>query len=109
VAAGNVLVVGTEVNADVSVTVQVLTQVPSRHEASFDHVIEGSVHVPSGRLVVMGCTDYEPEASRFSVPAGWIRVRVSRSNLEVASALGVESDNDPMTMEGILLEGGFKR
>jgi hypothetical protein len=102
--AGDALAVGTIVNVDVSVSVQALDQPPTYDVASFDHVVEGSIHVPSGRLVVMGCTDYEPEARRFNIPAGWIRVRASRSNLAVAGSLGIESDNDPTTMERILLQ-----
>ncbi len=102
--AGDALAVGTTVNVDVSVFVQSLDRPSADDVASYDHVVEGSVYVPSGRLVVMGCTDYEPEAHRFDVPAGWIRVRASRSNLAIANSLGVESNKDPTTMERILLQ-----
>jgi hypothetical protein len=91
--------VGSVVNVFVAVAVEVLDQPPVDDSTNFDHVVEGSVEVRSGRLVVMGCTDYEPDAVRFAVPAGWLRIRVAKSNLEVAARLDVDSDEDPDTME----------
>ena len=59
------MAVGITVNVNVAVTVEMLDAAPEDDSAAFDHVVEGSLEVPSGRLVVMGCTDYEPEAARF--------------------------------------------
>lgn len=70
---------------DVVVVVDILEGEPKDDSADFDHVVEASVHVPSGRLTVLGCSDYLPDAARFDVPAGWMRVRVSRSGLAVAA------------------------
>ncbi|WIX79248.1 hypothetical protein QRX50_00055 [Amycolatopsis carbonis] len=85
----------------VRVAVEVLNRAPADDSTDFDHVVEGSVEVRSGCLVVMGCTDFEPDAVRFAVPAGALRVRVGKSNLEVAGRLGIDSDEDPATMEHI--------
>jgi len=41
--------------------------------------------VSSGRIAVMGCTDYLPDAVRFEVPPGAIRVRAARSTVEAVS------------------------
>ncbi|WP_327000132.1 hypothetical protein OHA72_34020 [Dactylosporangium sp. NBC_01737] len=102
--AGDAIAVGTAVNVFVAVTVEVLQRPPAAGTDGFDHVVEGSMQVRSGRMVVMGCTDYEPDAVRFEVPVGWLRLRVSRSNLEVAARLGIDSDEDPATMERLLVQ-----
>jgi hypothetical protein len=52
----------------------------------------------------MGCTDYEPEARRFPVATGRLRLRVSGSNLDRAYRADVESDSDPQTMERLRLQ-----
>lgn len=96
--------VGTEVNVNVLVCVEVLASQPADDRASFDHVAEASLRSESGRLVVMGCTDYEPEAARFEVPSGWLRLRVARSNLDRAYALGIDSDDVPETMERVRIQ-----
>lgn len=95
------LAVGTTVNVFVAVTVEVLDQEPGDDSAEFDHVVEGSLHVPSGLLIVMGCTDYEPDAHRVPVPPGWLRVRVSRANLDAARQADIYSDEDPATTEQV--------
>ncbi|MGC5018323.1 hypothetical protein [Micromonospora sp. DT47] len=102
--ATDAMAVGTTVNVNVAVTLEVLDAAPADDSAEFDHVAEGSLQVPSGRLVVMGCTDYEPEAARFRVAAGPIRVRVARSNLAEAVRLGIDSDEDSATMERLRLQ-----
>lgn len=38
------------------------------------------------------------------VPAGWLRIRVAKSNLEVAARLDVDSDEAPETMERIRIQ-----
>jgi hypothetical protein len=96
--------IGTTVNVDVAVTVEVLDEPPADDSGGFDHVVEGSVRCPSGRLVVMGCTDYEPDARRFPVPAGWLRLRASQSNLDLAYEADIDSDEDPRTMERLRLQ-----
>ncbi len=98
------MAVGTVVNVFVSVVVEVLDRLPVDDSVEFDHLVEGSLHVSSGRLVVMGCTDYEPEAARFTIPAGWVRVRVAKSNLDVACRSNVNSDENAATMEQVRIQ-----
>lgn len=102
--AGDAMAIGTVVNVDVSVKVEIRDQPPADDVADFDHVVEGSLQVSSGRLVVMGCTDFEPEAVRLPVPQGWVRVRVAKSNLAAAYEAGIDSDDDPATMELIAIQ-----
>lgn len=102
--ARDALGIGTTVNVNVSVTVAVLMQEPSEDSSEFDHVVEGSLCVPSGRLAVLGCTDYAPDAATFDVPPGWNRVRVSQSNLDRAVQADVDSDESPETTEKIRIQ-----
>jgi hypothetical protein len=43
------IAVGTTVNVNVVVTLEVLEAAPEDDSAEFDHVVEGSLQVPSGR------------------------------------------------------------
>jgi len=96
--------IGTAVNVFVRVAVEVLDRAPADDRAHFDHVVEGSIEVRSGRLVVMGCTDFEPDAVRVTVPEGWLRIRVARSNLEAATRLGIHSDKERATTEHVRVQ-----
>ncbi|MCY0922119.1 hypothetical protein OS965_28845 [Streptomyces sp. H27-G5] len=97
--AEDILAFSTVNNMDVVVAVDTLEGEPKDDSADFDHVAEASAHVPSGRLTILGCSDYLPDAARFDVPAGWMRVRVSRSGLPVAAA-----DPEGFAPEGIRLQ-----
>ncbi|WP_330461596.1 hypothetical protein OIB37_34845 [Streptomyces sp. NBC_00820] len=103
-AAEDVLAIGTTVNVHVAVRVDVLDGEPDDDSAGFDHVVEASLRVPSGQLVVMGCSDYLPEARRFKVPAGWTRVRACRRNLAAAARADVDSGDRPETTERVRLQ-----
>lgn len=96
--------VRTTVNVNVEVSVELLGGPPPDDSADFDHVAEASLHCSSGRLVIMGCTDFEPDARRFPVAAGWLRLRVSQSNLDRAHHAGIDSDDDPLTTERLRLQ-----
>jgi hypothetical protein len=63
--ASDAVAIGTAVNVDVAVSVEVLDGPPVDDAAEFDHVVEAGIRCSSGRLVVMGCTDFEPDARRF--------------------------------------------
>jgi hypothetical protein len=102
--AEDALGIGTAVNVNVSVTVAVLPQEPSDDSSEFDHVVEAGLDVSSGRLMVLGCTDYAPDAATFDVPSGWNRVRVSRSNLARATQADIDSDKSPETTEKIRIQ-----
>jgi hypothetical protein len=77
------IAIGTRDADDVPVTVERLDRAPVPHEeeGAADHVTEASVGVPSGKLVVMGCTDSFPDARRLAVGTGTYRVRVSHTGL----------------------------
>ncbi|MCH7230671.1 hypothetical protein L0U85_07375 [Glycomyces sp. L485] len=98
------LAIGTEVNVTVAVTVELHTRAPGLDADQFDNVVEASVKAASGRLVVLGCTDYFPEAHRIPVEPGWVRVRTSRWNLRKAAQAAHLSDDNGETMERLRIQ-----
>ena len=93
------MAIGTAVNVFVQVSVETLSSPAASDEAGFAHVVEASLKSEAGRLVVKGCTDYERDAARFGVAPGWLRLRASRSNLDTAAALDIDSAKTPETLE----------
>ena len=61
---------GTLRNVNVPVEVNVHASEPFVDLAGYDHAVSASLQLPSGQLVVMGCTDYLPEASRVELLPG---------------------------------------
>jgi hypothetical protein len=98
------LAIGTAVNVTVAVSVHVLAEPPGDESDDFDHVVEASLNLTSGRLVVLGCTDYLPDAARFDMPAGWTRIRGSRRNLAAAVHADIDSGEAPETTEQLRLQ-----
>jgi hypothetical protein len=83
--------VGTVRNVNVRVVVEVHDQDPMRDDSNgWDQVNECSVEVPSGRIVIAGCTDYYPDAARIEVKQGWHRARVYYGDLNSLSEDGLE-------------------
>jgi len=64
---------GTLRNVTVPVEIRLCPQDPRISESDVDHLISGYFEVPTGRLVVMGCTDYFPDAPRIDLPKGGYR------------------------------------
>jgi hypothetical protein len=82
--------VGTVRNMIIPVVVQVRKSEPKESLAPWDHVAECSIDVPSGRLVIAGCTDYFPDAARIEVKPGCYRARLSYGGLQSLSGNGLE-------------------
>ena len=91
--APGVVGVGTVRNMDVPVTIEILSTEPTADFEAFDHVVECSLLVKSGRIVVAGCTDYFPEAKRIEVAAGMYRVRVCFTGLRSLSPDGLDGSD----------------
>ncbi|KAF1685418.1 hypothetical protein B1992_11780 [Pseudoxanthomonas broegbernensis] len=85
--------IGTVRNMDVPVTIELLESEPSVDLAGFDHVVEGSLAIGRGPLVVAGCTDYFPDAARFDLAPGTYRVRLSASGFETLSEDGLDGQD----------------
>lgn len=83
--APGVLCVLTARTTTVPVAVEVQTQPPTEKLSGWDQVVEASLDVPSGCLVLHGPTDYFPAAPRLTVTPGTYRVRVYFGGLETVS------------------------
>jgi hypothetical protein len=71
------IAVRTNGNSYVNVFVEVLDEAPPVLDPWADYITEASIAAPSGQVIVMGCTDYLPDAASFVLAAGPVRVRVS--------------------------------
>lgn len=86
--------VGTARNMTVPVEVEVADTGPLDTDwARWDQVNECSIHVPTGRLVIAGCTDYFPTAARLVVAPGWYRARIYYGGLNTLSKDGLDGDD----------------
>jgi len=84
--------VGTVRPSDVPVALLVLEGPPELDKQS-DLIVEASLDVPSGVIVIAGCTDYFPDAQRVSIESGRYRVRVTYRGLSQISADGLDGDD----------------
>lgn len=64
---------GTMRNVEVPVEIILSDEDPLISLDDVDHAVEGSIALPSGRVVVMGCTQYFPDAPRFKIEPGTYR------------------------------------
>ncbi len=86
--------VGTVRNMTVPVTVEVVETAPTDNLEDWDQVNECSIHVPTGRIVVFGCTDDFPDAARIVVVPGSYRARIYYGNLDTLREGGLEGDDN---------------
>jgi len=66
---------GSMTSLDLNVTVDLFNARPDLNLDQYDHIVEASISVSSGCLVVCGCVDYRPEAKHICVANGEYRVR----------------------------------
>ena len=85
--------IGTVRNTNVPVTLEIRADEPDDDSAEWDHVVEASLDVESGRIVVAGCTDYFPDATRIEVAPGSYRVRASYGALNTLSEDALSGDD----------------
>lgn len=77
--------VGTECYSDVKGELQILqTEPPPDELFAYDHVVEGSLDLPTGTLQVLACLDKVPSLE-LQVNPGTYRVRIYSSNLASVS------------------------
>jgi hypothetical protein len=85
--------VGTVRNMDVPVEVEVHDSEPTYNANEWDHITECGIDVPSGKIVVAGCTDFFPNAARVNVRPGSYRARIYYGNLDDLSEDGLDGDD----------------
>jgi hypothetical protein len=85
--------VGTVRNTHVPVTVEVAEAAANEDLSPWEQVNECSIDLPSGRLVIAGCTDYFPDAAQMELDRGTYRVRICYENLKSITANGLEGND----------------
>lgn len=91
--ADGIIGVGTARNADVPVMLCIENHEPPDDFDEWDHVMECSLNVPSGILVILGCSEDFEKAARVDVTPGWHRVRIFYGGLDSVSEDGAEGDD----------------
>ena len=66
---------------------------PDTDLSAWDHVNECTVEVPSGRVVIAGCTDYFPDAACIELAPGSYRARIYYGGLSSLSEDGLLGDD----------------
>lgn len=77
-------------NLTVPLEVELRDQAPTNDLAGWDRVVEASLSLPSGVLVLHGPTDYLPDAPHLPLPPGTYRVRAYFGGLDTLSPDGLE-------------------
>lgn len=85
--------IGTVRNMHVPVTIEIHDREPEDDFSDWDHVVDATLDVSSGRIAVAGCTDYFPDAKRIEIPSGSYRVRASYGALDTLSKDGLSGDD----------------
>jgi len=76
------IAVGTATTLELDVEINILESPPDLNIEEFDHIIEASLKIDTGQLIVSGCVDYLPSAKHIKIPSGTYRVRTCIKNLK---------------------------
>lgn len=80
-------------NMDVSVKVEVINSERQENIEEWNHITECSLNIPSGSLVIRGCTDYYPDAERIQLTPGNYRIRIYYGGLDTVSANNLDGND----------------
>ncbi len=84
----------TGINGPIVVVMEVLDGPPADDRHAFTEVVESSILVSSGRLVLTAPVYGEGDGDRIDVPAGWLRLRTAHARSPFDGPLDDE-DADP--------------
>jgi hypothetical protein len=84
------LAVGTGRNSTVPVAIEIHDAEPLAVESGYDRINATQLHISSGKLVVMGCSDLYDDAARIDVRPGIYEVRVYYWDLDSVSMSDLE-------------------
>jgi len=90
----DLVAVGTARNMDVPVAVEVHDAEPDVDLDVWDQVIDCSLYVPTGRLIVFGCTENPNDAERMNIVPGTYAARVSYARLADLSDDGLSGEDN---------------
>jgi len=91
--APGVIGIGTIRNMTVPVVIEVRDGDPKDGQTDADHITEGSLDVPSGMVVILGGTEYWPDAPRVTVTPSTYRVRVYYHGFDTISPDGLDGED----------------
>jgi hypothetical protein len=80
-----IVAIGTERNFTVPVSLEIHDSEPKDDFTVWDRVNECSIDIPSGTIVISGCTDYRPKAARIQVSPHCYRARIYYSGLDTVT------------------------
>jgi hypothetical protein len=81
----HVVGIGTVRNMDVQVRIVVDSKLPNLDSKAWDKINRASLVCDTGRIVIAGCTDYFPDATRLNIEPGMYDVLVGYRNLDSLS------------------------
>lgn len=87
----NVFVIQPERDMIVSVEIEIHDIEPTQSPDKWDHIAEGSLHLPTGQLQVHECTG--GSVAEFTVVPGWYRVRSFHGGLDTIDESGLEGND----------------
>jgi len=80
-------------NLEVPVEIVVCDSEPCEDPDSWDHIVQCSINLPSGKLVVRGVSDYLPDAKRIDLKPGQYSVRLFYGGLDTLSDDGLDGND----------------
>lgn len=102
-----IVAIGTARDLDVPLRVELHDARPDVVLDDWDQVAECSIPVPGQRLMVKGCSDYEPDAFVTDVPSPRMSMRILWAGLDSIDEYGIEGKDRyavqlwPGTLHGI--------
>ncbi|MBI5305119.1 MAG: hypothetical protein HY868_23510 [Chloroflexi bacterium] len=87
------IAVSTVRTSTVPVTIEIHAQEPEPNCDAWDHIADCSIDVPAEEIVIMGCTDFPPDAPRINMAPGTYRARIYYANLDKISEDGLKGDD----------------
>lgn len=93
-----IIAVGTERNFTVPFTLEIHDSEPNDDFSIWDRVNECSIDVPSGTLVIFGCTDYRPDATRVGISPQCYRARIYYGGLDTVTEFDKGDDHYKMAL-----------
>lgn len=89
----DLIAIGTARNMGVPVLVEIGSTPPEDDFADWQQVVDCSLAVPSGSIVLLGCTDYLPDALHEPVSEKHFAARVSFRGLDQLSDDGLDGED----------------
>jgi len=91
--ARDMMAIGTARYGNVHVEIEVCDNEPPNDSDDWNHIVEAAIEIPSGVIIVRGCTEGHDTAQRFPVAPGTYQARVCYSGLDVEEPDAEDGDD----------------